>query len=484
MKSQIYSMLLFSAIMLFGNPVILAQNSSSKNIVICGKMNISKMITKGKIPDVLVINNYQDPSANVDETEFYQIKLMKDSFYVSIPTKEDIRYLGFRSIWPFKNSPARYLFARGDSIHIKTDNLNSYVLSGRGSVKITYQLKLDSVLKGRKQVANSDTLNYPELEALYGNEALQSGLSLLKDFKITLSTNVYNLLSLNLLTRTSLSTYLSLYNVKPSWNRGVKKSSVILDSIVNEKRFLVDDIYWLRGDKYLATIGYLYIAYCSSQDSLSRVKESPYISAYQYVRKHHNGVLGDRLAAYLLKYSLQRDPNTLGYFQDFLDHAQDSVSKNIVSALYEANKPNKRAAELDLEDINGRRYQLKDFKGKKIVLKFWFNGCSGCAAIKGNMAQVEKAFTRKDNIAFLNVNVDKLKSRWISGLETKKYSNEREINLYTSGFGFSHPLLKYYQFEKYPQLLIISGNGSVVSSNPPIPFEKKNIAELIKILRD
>lgn len=133
-----------------------------------------------------------------------------------------------------------------------------------------------------------------------------------------------------------------------------------------------------------------------------------------------------------------------------------------------------------LEDVEGNIYTPESFSGKKVVLDFWFNGCTGCASLHKYLVQFENELGSND-VIFATVNIDRKRERWISGLETGKYTEPDGLNLRV--VNDKPNILSYYEFISYPQLLLMDEEGNLASYNVPKPTNddaKRHFKELLK----
>ena len=79
---------------------------------------------------------------------------------------------------------------------------------------------------------------------------------------------------------------------------------------------------------------------------------------------------------------------------------------------------------------------------------------------------------------FITVSVDKDQATWKQSILSGKYSAAHSINLFTDGQGDQHPLLKFYNYHGFPQLLVIDKQGKIISANPPRPLTSLNWEQL------
>lgn len=148
------------------------------------------------------------------------------------------------------------------------------------------------------------------------------------------------------------------------------------------------------------------------------------------------------------------------YFQEVLDTFED-VQKNLKKgdAFYNFNLP----------DTIGAMHQLTDFKGKVVVLDFWFNGCFACKGIAPSIEKAEDFFKGKD-IQFISIGIDR-KDPWKKGIGI--FSSKNSLQLYTDEQRMNHDIIKYAKVTSYPRLIVLDKKGNIVGipPNPAVDFE-------------
>lgn len=122
-----------------------------------------------------------------------------------------------------------------------------------------------------------------------------------------------------------------------------------------------------------------------------------------------------------------------------------------------------------LPDSTGKLHNLSDFKGKVLVIDFWYNGCGGCKLMVPVLEEIEKEMAGKD-VQFVSIGIDK-RNLWLEGIG--KYSSATSLQLYTEGQSKDHLMMKYLNIYAYPRLIIVDKNGNIASS-PPDPRSEKN----------
>jgi len=129
-------------------------------------------------------------------------------------------------------------------------------------------------------------------------------------------------------------------------------------------------------------------------------------------------------------------------------------------------KPGKPFYNFNLVDTNGVYHNLKQMKGKVVILDFWFTGCGACKQLAARLHEIEDPL-KNDKIKFVSINVDKSQSIWKSGIGI--YSVEGSLQLSTEGRRNDHPLLKFGNVNAYPTLIVLDKEGRIVGI-PPHPM--------------
>lgn len=122
-----------------------------------------------------------------------------------------------------------------------------------------------------------------------------------------------------------------------------------------------------------------------------------------------------------------------------------------------------------LEDEKGNIINLQDFRGKVIVMDFWFTGCAGCVLLAPKLKKVEEKFSDNQDVAFLSISIDNEKNKWLHSVSQGKYTTGKGFNLYTQGKGVTHDVVKDYQIDGYPKLILIGADGILLANPAPDP---------------
>jgi len=186
-------------------------------------------------------------------------------------------------------------------------------------------------------------------------------------------------------------------------------------------------------------------------------------------RHYVNGVLKDKVRLLSL-YNINRVRQ--GDFADYLDaaisEAGNDIFKKRIIAFKDANGFLANAFPFALPDKNGRVYRLSDFKGKMVIMDFWFTGCHGCVGMGAVLKPIALFYKSNPNVVFISMSIDRNRDLWLKSLEEEIYCSKDEINL-LAGMDRESSIYKHYDLQGCPTLIVISKEGKIISAAPPDP---------------
>jgi peroxiredoxin len=109
------------------------------------------------------------------------------------------------------------------------------------------------------------------------------------------------------------------------------------------------------------------------------------------------------------------------------------------------------AAEWDTMDITGKKHALKDYRGKVVILDFWYRGCGWCIRAMPQMKEIAAHFKDQPVVVF--------------GMNTDP--KEEDAKFVIDKMGLNYTTLKAigvpekYKVRGFPTLIIIDGEGVV-----------------------
>lgn len=415
-------------------------------------------------------------------------------FKIEIPTKENLLYISFEStiseaskgnlggqynITKAFSSPLiteNYLFERGDSIEVFVTNKGTIKFSGKRSAKLNCQSQVNNLSLNVNSVGDRisqtwlEQHNFPKALKLY-KETVTQQINLkrliMESYKDELSPQLYKILYVDAISSAQFLVYENLYGYLMIQNGQVEN--------INEIKKCFDEIIktdYNGNDDSFSSFNSTYFANMIVQKEILRSRllinnasqDWSFNKTYDNLKNSYIGNLRDK-AIYILyegNFNRQYD-KAIALKNDAQSVMTDGIYKDKLNALI-----NKQSSTYPFKfwDINDKIHQLEDFKGKVIVLDFWFTGCIPCAMLAKAMHPIYEKYKSDKDIVFVTVSTDR-KTLWVQSVASGKYTSPGMLNLHTNGQGFLHPLIMYYKFTGLPQQMIIDKNGQLVTLSPP-----------------
>jgi thiol-disulfide isomerase/thioredoxin len=390
-----------------------------------------------------------------------------------------------------------FIIEPGDSIVCTLYN-NKWYFTGCGSEKFQCQYDISeakafvprdmSVPPETKRTGDVEDLNNAfadwivtsfkiRLKSSY--TASQIALNVLDWYKGNLSDFSYNLIKANMISfheLTDVKNLYQLYSLYGENNTNISNRKKLLKTISNlfskRKKYNLK----LFPDTLLAYSGKFLSYETSMSDSAS----------YINLKNNYNGFLRDRLLTTFFLNNYSKNIMMAEWLHDALPLVNDKNCKELLLTKANTLAPGSPAFDFSLQDTSKRNIQLKDFKGKIVFMDFWFTGCGGCRQVTEAIKPVIDHFKNNPNIVFIGVSIDGDFDGWKKSVKSGQYSNEGNIDLYTNGLKSKHPIIKHYGYTGYPNLLLIDGNGKIITGSPPRPTwsEPSKAKELVKLIED
>jgi peroxiredoxin len=141
-----------------------------------------------------------------------------------------------------------------------------------------------------------------------------------------------------------------------------------------------------------------------------------------------------------------------------------SYKSRLQDKLHSLNKPDRSAPDFALMDLNGKKVNLSDFKGKVVYLDFWATNCAPCVAEIPAANALKEKFGKKD-VVFLYVSFDRSPEKLKSFIESKTFEG---IHL-NDPKGFASKVAELYEVNSLPRYFLIDKKGFIVNSDAPRP---------------
>jgi thiol-disulfide isomerase/thioredoxin len=112
----------------------------------------------------------------------------------------------------------------------------------------------------------------------------------------------------------------------------------------------------------------------------------------------------------------------------------------------------KPAADFEATDLAGKPHSLKDYKGKVVVLDFWYRGCGWCMRAMPQMKQLAAEF-KQAPVAIIGMNIDPVEA------DAKFVVDKMKLDYAT--LRIDRKLPQKFGVRGYPTLVIIDPQGKV-----------------------
>jgi thiol-disulfide isomerase/thioredoxin len=129
---------------------------------------------------------------------------------------------------------------------------------------------------------------------------------------------------------------------------------------------------------------------------------------------------------------------------------------------------------LTLNDTNGKKVSLKDFKGKFIVIDFWASWCSPCLAEIEPMKKLEQDMAKNDKVVFVSISFDDNEDLWKDYVQDQGMHG---VQLYAQESD-KDKIKRMFHFNSLPYFVWINGDGKIVSKDAARPSEFGTKAKL------
>lgn len=149
-----------------------------------------------------------------------------------------------------------------------------------------------------------------------------------------------------------------------------------------------------------------------------------------------------------------------------------------VSTIAESLQPfpgNVSAPELELQDMGGNNYRLKDYRGKVVVLNFWATWCPPCVEEIPSLGRLQQAFSN-DDLVVLSVDIGE---------------NKKDVQAFLQQVSAAFPVLlnpdgstvKQWNIIAFPTTFIIDAHGTIrLAYYGWLEWDKPDIVEQLREL--
>jgi len=386
-----------------------------------------------------------------------------------------------------------YLFEAGDSISMHVNKSRSPSFKGKGSNKLNCQTQIYSIdfnpvgmFVRKAELINAGGTTAPlDLQLRIRTLAKDMKLEILSSYQKELSEDVYNRIYLDVMAAYQIPMHAGLfwYGYKKPVEPNIKIAQQFFEHLCQIPDPSTIDSRLYAGSAYYPELLFLKEFNALRLYSLKGKHENgdSFESIYQRLKSRYTGKLRDKLLLICFERLSRRFSNEARTFlKDALNTMKEEKLKQI---LIDWERKQYAAFPFALEDDKGRLHKLADYKGKVLVIDFWFTGCGACAELNAAMHPIIEKYKQNKEVIFMTVNTDQNKALWLKSINNGKYTSPEAINLYTDGLRDQHPMIRYYNYKGAPQQLVIGKKGEIISTQPPRPDAGKT-DDFIKVIDD
>jgi len=139
-------------------------------------------------------------------------------------------------------------------------------------------------------------------------------------------------------------------------------------------------------------------------------------------------------------------------------------------------RPSQSAPDFSLEDNNGARIRLSEYKGKVVLLNFWATWCPPCKAEIPWFEEFQRTYANQ-GLVVIGISMDE--DGW---KVVRPYMQAAKIN-YRVAIGDDALAQKFGGVESLPETLLIDREGSVVARHVGIVSKSDYESEILHLLK-
>lgn len=145
---------------------------------------------------------------------------------------------------------------------------------------------------------------------------------------------------------------------------------------------------------------------------------------------------------------------------------------------YKKMKKGMPAIDFTFQDAKGRKYSLKDFRGKALYIDVWATWCGPCCAEIPHMEKLVEKFKADKRINLISISFDENEKKWLEKLAADKPKWKQ----FRCPDNFKSALCREYDINGIPRFLMFDAEGNIVSLNAPRPSESRTEEWIRKML--
>jgi len=141
-------------------------------------------------------------------------------------------------------------------------------------------------------------------------------------------------------------------------------------------------------------------------------------------------------------------------------------------------KAGKKAPVFSLEDLSGKKSELKQYRGKVVFLNFWATWCGPCKEEMPSMEELSKKFKEKDFV-FLAISVD--------------YAGIKPVKEFIEKYRYTFPVLidpkcktlDLFEVKGIPTTFLVDKKGIIIGKAVgPRDWNRSEVVSIVDLLLD
>lgn len=448
----------------------------AKEISISIKGNFTGKNLNGKILRLEYYNSYSDKG-------IWRYSISKETKIVG--NKINVKLVGVRKVGYLKIiipdskfnrfNDIPFLVESGDRIDFGLLG-DSIKFIGEYANKMSCQIEISNIRPMPLSAFVSDSAYCVALKKSY-QKAADSKLKKLNSCKSYMNKLFYNILSANINYGVDYSVLYSLRFARRNDTAAyVSAPKYFKEFIATGQPKEVDPITGLNSISY---IDYqLEKQLCFLEMPQSGIERPKYESVYRQIDSSYTGPIRDRVLYTSLFTTFTLDNSMDYYINKILSNAKDYATINELKNYLAILGKGAKFQDFHLRDTLNKVVSLSDFRGKALIVDFYFTGCIGCAKLTTAMAPIFTQYKDNPNVAFLSICVDKDFNMFKRAVKSRLYTHEGEVNLYTNGEGMQHLVARAYVPSSAPVLMLVDKIGNIYNGALPFPFDATAVNSL------
>lgn len=207
---------------------------------------------------------------------------------------------------------------------------------------------------------------------------------------------------------------------------------------------------------------------------LSQEAPEDIASIGESLSRRYSGRVRDKLRYLALLRNLDEDGAIRNTLQEGkIENNENSRYRN-AGVAFLARSEGASAFNFEMVDVDGVTHRLSDYKGKVVVIDFWFSGCMACMYLTKEMHEAVKFFENSDDVVFVSLNFDRYPDFWRRSLASGKYTHESGLNLWAGETAINHPIIGHYGIQSFPTLFIVNKEGVLMEKDVNRLFTKED----------